>query len=109
MRLGCTSGPATPRTPTPSRSWRRGSARTGRCRRTPEPRGTPRGGCSVKPATTNSTISDGERREGNAQGPDHETQREGRDRAGAARRDWRREEDEPDGLEAWDEVPCGVE
>src|SRR5437660_6660593 len=109
MRLGCTSGPATPRTPTPSRSWRRGSARTGRCRRTPEPRGTPRGVCSRKPATTNSTISDGERHEGNARGPDYEIQREGRDRSGPARGDWRLDEDGPDRIEGRDEVSFLVE
>src|SRR5256714_5264842 len=109
MRSGFTSDRATPRTPTRSRSWRHGSARMGRCRRTPEPRGTPRGVCSRNPGTTSSTISGGERHEGDARGPDHEIQREGRDRSGPARGDWRLDEDGPDRIEGWDEVSFLVE
>src|SRR5207244_11596772 len=109
MRLGCTSGLATPQTPTQSRSWKPGSARMGRCRRTLEPRGTPRGVCSRSPGTTSSTISDGERHEGDARGPDYEIQREGRDRSGPARGDWRIDEDGPDRIEGRDEVSFLVE
>src|SRR5947199_8839948 len=109
MRLGCTSGLATPRTPTRSRSWKPGSARMGRCRRTLEPRGTPRGVCSRSPGTTRSTISEGERHAGDARGPDYEIQREGRDRHGPAREDWRIDEDGPDRIEGRDEVSFLVE
>src|SRR6266480_3097980 len=109
MRSGCTSGLATPPTPIRSRSWRPGSARMGRCRRTPEPRGIPRGACSRKLGTTSSTISDGERHEGDARGPDHEVQREGRDRSGPARGSWRLDEDGPDRIEGRDEVSFLVE
>src|SRR6266571_4205213 len=109
MRSGCTSDRATPRTPTRSRSWKPGSARMGRCRRTPEPRGTPRGVCSRNPGTTSSTISDGERREGDARGPDHEIQREGRHRSGPARGDRGPDEDGPDRIEGRDEVSFRVE
>src|SRR5438034_1169762 len=109
MRLGCTSGLATPRTPARSRSWKPGSARMGRCRRTLEPRGTPRGVCSRSPGTTSSTISDGERHEGDARGPDYEIQRKGRDRSGPARGDWRIDEDGSDRIEGRDEVSFLVE
>src|SRR5207302_1300321 len=52
---------------------------------------------------------DGERHEGNARGPDYEIQREGRDRSGPARGDWRLDEDGPDRIEGWDEVSFLVE
>src|SRR5438046_6867330 len=81
----------------------------GRWRRTIEPRRSPRVGCSRSPGTTSSTISDGERHEGDARGPDYEIQREGRDRSGPARGDWRIDEDGPDRIEGRDEVSFLVE